>query len=78
MLENNADINIQDNDGDTPLFYAETISSIRFLKLNRADFSIKNNSNLSSDEKNKILTIIKESFGTLNSPIKDQVNKLID
>jgi len=39
---------------------------------------IKNNKDISADDKKKILSIIKESFGKDPSPIKDQVNKLID
>jgi hypothetical protein len=38
---------------------------------------IRNNKNLSEEDKQKILAIIKKTFGSKNSPIKDQVNKLI-
>jgi len=38
---------------------------------------IKNNQDISTEEREKILSIIKESFGGSDSPIKDQINKLI-
>ncbi|WNE41186.1 MAG: hypothetical protein mread185_000643 [Mycoplasmataceae bacterium] len=38
---------------------------------------IKNNKNISREEKEKILGIIKESFGGDSSPIREQINKLI-
>lgn len=38
---------------------------------------IRSNKNISQEDKDKILAIIKESFGSDNSPIKDQINKLI-
>jgi len=39
--------------------------------------AIKNNQDISPEEREKILSIIKESFGGSKSPIKDQINKLI-
>jgi len=41
-------------------------------------YKIKNDKSISPSDKKKILSIIKESFGAPDSPIKDQVNKLID
>jgi hypothetical protein len=38
---------------------------------------VKNNKNISPEDKDKILAILKKSFGSEDSPIKDQVNKLI-
>jgi len=38
---------------------------------------VKNNNSISADDKQKILTILKESFGKSPSPIKEQINKLI-
>jgi hypothetical protein len=38
---------------------------------------VKNNNSISTEDKQKILGILKESFGSKNSPIKDQINKLI-
>jgi len=39
---------------------------------------IKNNKDISANDKEKILGILKETFGKDPSPIKDQINKLID
>jgi putative N-acetylmannosamine-6-phosphate epimerase len=38
---------------------------------------IKNSKDISAEDKQKILGIIKENFGKSLSPIKDQINKLI-
>jgi len=38
---------------------------------------IKNNKNISEEGKQEILAILKKTFGSKNSPIKDQVNKLV-
>lgn len=39
--------------------------------------AIKNNKDFSQEDKEKILGVLKESFGKSPSPIKDQINKLI-
>jgi hypothetical protein len=39
--------------------------------------AIKSNKDFSQEDKEKILGIIKQSFGSDKSPIKDQINKLI-
>jgi hypothetical protein len=38
---------------------------------------VKNRPNISQEDKEKILGILKESFGKSPSPIKDQINELI-
>ena len=39
--------------------------------------AIKNDKNVSQEDKEKILGVLKETFGKSPSPIKDQINKLI-
>jgi len=39
---------------------------------------IKNNKNISSEDKQQILGILKDTFGKEPSPIKNQINKAID
>jgi len=39
--------------------------------------AIKNNKDISQEDKDKILGVLKDTFGKSPSPIKDQINKLI-
>jgi len=40
--------------------------------------AIKNNKGFSQEDKDKILKVLKDTFGKDPSPIKDQINMLID
>ncbi|RLV90147.1 Ankyrin repeat-containing protein [Spathaspora sp. JA1] len=51
LLEHGGDVNIQDNEGDTPLHHAEDLATAKFLVEEcKADYTIKNGDNLTAAE----------------------------